>query len=536
VNLGREQIAPLQGFGFLCALTVVLTVSLAACGGGGSPAPPSPPGNFTLASLKGQYAFSLSGVDTTGAYIARMGSFTSDGAGNIISGLEDVLPLGTGVLSTVNFTGGSYQIQSTGRGTMTFQTSGGVGLQVIFDMQSPAGGFLIQSDKSATSSGTFSLQTPSGFANGSLLNQYVFTLSGISFSNSSVGPISMVGEINSDGNGNITGGLMDTNDGNFPSPATAVAIAPGTYQLDTNGNGTNFGRGTMSFAGRDFVFYIVDAAHILLLEEDALGGSAGHAVQQTAPPTQNSQFAGSFIFEVAGAGILGSKGPVVTVGRFTADGKGGLTAVTADDNNDGTHVHIKNGSNVSNATYSIDTDHAGSGRGTFSFTNGSTGTYSFTFYAASASQAFVQDTSKGYIAAGPLSLQGAGPFSLTNLAGDYVFNWGGVHLGTSTAVPLQEDYAGQYTLANANSNNISGVADFMQLGLSSSNLYGNISVSGKLTIQDDGTADNAYTFVLNSAPSTTLHFQVYFGSNSTAYLVCTDSSHTVAGAIRLQAP
>ena len=42
-----------------------------------------------------------------------------------------------------------------------------------------------------------------------------------------------------------------------------------------NGNGSNFGRGTMVFNGRTFAFYIVDATHFKMLEEDASGGSTG---------------------------------------------------------------------------------------------------------------------------------------------------------------------------------------------------------------------------------------------------------------------
>jgi len=530
-NAWRHAVKILLG-----AVILTLALFLAACGGGGGVTPPPPGGNFTLASLKGQYAFSMNGVDPTGAYIARIGSFISDGAGNITAGLEDVLPLATGQPAVVNFTGGNYSIQSNGRGVLVLQAASGGGLQLNFDMQSPTAGFLLETDKNNATSGTFSLQTPADFTNGSLVSQYAFNLAGISFGANSVAPISIVGEINSDGNGAITSGLIDTNDGNAQQPSAATPVPPGTYQVDTNGNGSSFGRGTMSFAGRSFAFYIVDSTHFLLLEEDALGGSSGDALKQVSPPSQNSQFAGNSIFLVGGASLLGTQGPVATVGRFTADGNGALNAVTADDNNDGRHVHIQNGSNVSNATYTIDANHPGSGRGTFTFTNSGTGTYSFTFYAVSASQAFVQDTSPGYIATGPMYSQGSGPFSLQNLAGDYVFNWSGVQLANSTAVPLGEDYIGQFTLANATSNSVNGVVDYTQIGVSSNNLYTNVNLTGNLLIDGDGTADNKYTFNVNSSPTATIHFQVYFSSNGTAFMVTADSTRTTAGVIKLQAP
>jgi hypothetical protein len=519
-----------------CVALLGLPVLLTACGGGGGITPPPPSGDFTAASLKGQYAFSMSGVDSTGAYLARVGSFTADGSGNIITGLEDVLPLANKQSSIVSFTGGNYQIQSNGRGLIVLNAGSGTGLQLNIDMQSPSAGFLLQTDGNASSSGTCTLQTPSNFATGSLMGHYAFSLAGIAFGATTVAPISLIGEINADGNGNITGGVMDTNDGNLSKPSGATAVPAGSYVLDSNGDGSNFGRGTMTFSGRTYAFYIVDATHFLLLEEDSFGGSSGDALQQVTPATQNSGFTGSYVFLVGGASVLGSQGPVATVGRFTSDGNGNLNAVTADDNNDGRHVHIQNGSNLSNATYAIDTSVSGSGRGTFNFTNSGTGTYSFTFYMISAGQAVVQDTSKGYIASGPMYVQSPGPFTLTNLAGNYVFNWSGVQLGSSTAVPFEEDFIGQYALANTTNNNVSGVADYVELGLSSNTLNTNVGLSGNLLPNGDGTADNDYTFNLNGSPSITIHYQVYFASSSTALLVTADSSRTTAGVIKLQNP
>jgi hypothetical protein len=62
-----------------------------ACSSGvGGPPPPPPTGNFSLASLTGSYAFQMSGTDINGNFIARVGSFTADGKGNITAGIEDV--------------------------------------------------------------------------------------------------------------------------------------------------------------------------------------------------------------------------------------------------------------------------------------------------------------------------------------------------------------------------------------------------------------------------------------------------------------
>jgi hypothetical protein len=521
-----------------CAAIIGLAVCLAACGGGGGGVTPPPPsGNFALASLKGQYAFSMSGVDPTGAYIARIGSFTADGAGNIITGLEDVLPLANKQSSIVTFAGGSYQVQANGRGIIVLQAAGGGGLQLNMDMQSPTAGFLLQTDLSASTSGTFSLQTPSGFSNGSLVGHYIFSLAGISFGATTVAPISMIGEINADGNGNVTGGVMDTNDGTQNHPSGATAVPAGTYQLDTSGNGTNFGRGSMTFAGRTYAYYIVDATRFFLLEEDALGGSAGDAVlQDNSVPTQNSAFSGGFVYLTGGASLLGTQPPDARVARFTADGTGGLTSINFDENSGGNRTHLGQSASFSNTAYSIDTTVAGSGRGTFTFKN-SGNVYSDVFYMISSTQGVIQDVSSGIVATGPIYAQSAGPFTLNNLAGNYVFNWSGVQLGSSTAVPFEEDFIGQYVLSNSgSSNSVSGVIDYVELGLSSNSLFSNIALTGNLVINSDGTADNKYTFVVNSSPSLTIHYQVYFVSPSTAFMITADSNRTTAAIIKLQAP
>ncbi len=68
---------------------IALAAFTGACSGGvGGPPPPTPTGNFSLASLNGSYAFQMSGTDINGNFIARIGSFTADGKGNITAGIE----------------------------------------------------------------------------------------------------------------------------------------------------------------------------------------------------------------------------------------------------------------------------------------------------------------------------------------------------------------------------------------------------------------------------------------------------------------
>jgi hypothetical protein len=515
--------------------TALALVVLALAGCSSSHPPPPPVGNFSNASLTGQYAFSLTGIDPKGAYTARIGSFTADGAGHITGGLVDVLDLSTGQsASIISIAGGSYTIQPNGAGLALLKLDGGA-LQLSLSLQSSTGGFLIQSDLTATTSGSFSLQAASDFSLGALVNQYVFDLSGVTFvpSGSGAAPISVIGEFNANGTGTISGGVMDTNNGNL-MPSGATAISPGTYEMDPT-NGATYGRGTISFAGYTFAFYIVSSSQILVMEEDTLGGSAGTATLQSGPvPTQNSQFTGSFVYMVAAASVKGSKGPVARVARFSADGNGGLGSISLDDNNNGRYTHISQGSNITSATYTIDTSNSGSGRGTFTFTDSSAGTFKDVFYVISSSQGVVQETSASIIGGGPISAQSAGPFALSGLAGNYVFNWVGVQLGATTAIPLQEDFTGQYALANSTGTNISGTTDYVELGLSGNLLYTGVDLNGMLTINSESTTNNHYKFAVNGTTSTTINFQTYFVSPSLAYVVTSDSNRTMAGMISQQ--
>lgn len=514
--------------------TLACAAALAACGGGGggSTIPPPPPtGGFSVGSLKGQYAFSMSGVDTGGAYLARTGSFSADGTGNITSGVEDVVDLGTGTAAEVTFGASNYSVQANGRGVIVLKdSSGNGGLTLTMDLQSPSQGFLVQTDGNGATSGSFNLQTTADFLATSFNGSYVFDFSGAD----SAGVItSIIGNIAINQSGAITRGVIDTNDGtNGPSGATPLTLQ-GTFTLDP-AYGATFGRGTAQFAGHTYVFYIVDATQILFLQEDSQGGSIGNAVLQTGTiPAQNSGFTGSYAYLVGGQSTAG---PDAAVARFTADGAGGIGTISYDENNDGKVMHISQGSNISNATYAIDATNAGSGRGTLTFTDSSHGTFQYVFYLISPTSGVIQDVSGGFAADGILLAQTGSPFTLSALAGNYVFNWNGVDLGSSSV----ENFVGQYVLASSASNNISGVVDGTIIGLNgfgggSITGFSNIGSQGALTITSDGSANNAYQIVAGNPLGDTYKYQAYIVDANTVLLVSTDSTRVIAGFVSRQA-
>ena len=520
--------------------TIALAGYLAACGGSGANiTPPPPAGNFSNASLNGQYAFSMSGVDlNSGAYIARIGSLAADGQGHITAGLEDVLDLGSSnPASLMTFSNGTYQIQANGRGVIVLNVTGGGTLQLSVSLQSGSHGYLVQTDGLASTSGGLEMQTPLQFSANAINGKYVFDFSGISFAGTTPSVISLIGQFGADGNGNVTGGTIDVNDSSF-APTGATALTASSYQLDTNGNGTNFGRGMMTLDGRTYAFYIVDATRVELLEEDQHGGSSGPAILQTgAIPTTNAGFKGSFVFLTGGSDTTsrGNFGPDARVGRFTADGAGGIGTISFHENNDGNNAQLSPGSGISNASYTIDTSNAGSGRGTFTFHNSSIGTVTYVFYMYSPTRAVIQDVSAGIEADGTMVLQSAPSFTTASVAGNYSFSWSGLEIVSPS--PFDENYVGQYVQTTAANGNISGVVDYAQLGLNTINTNGvtlNAGISGTLTIAGDGTQNNTYKVAIGGPTPFTVNFTAYFADNGTVLMVCSDGNRTTAGVATVQ--
>ena len=519
--------------GILAAAAIAFGGYLAACGDSGAPiTPPPPAGNFSNASLSGQYAFSMSGVGlSSGAFVARVGSFAADGQGHITAGVEDVLDLGSGSPAAVmTISSGTYQVQANGRGLITLNVTGGETLQLSASLQSNNRGYLVQTDGLASTSGRLELQMPQQFSAGAINGKYVFSISGLSFAGATPAPISLVGQFGADGNGNVTGGTADVNDGSsVPTGATPLPVS--TYQLDTNVNGTNFGRGTMGLDGRTFAFYIVDSTRVELLEEDSLGGSSGPAILQTgAIPTQNSGFKGSFAFLTGGSRLTSPFGPDARAGRFTADGSGGIGTISFFQNNDGDRTQLTPTAGISEMSYSIDTNNAGSGRGTFMFRNSSVGAVTYVFYLYSPAGGVIQDVSAGIVGSGAMMSQSASSFTTASLAGNYSFNWSGQELVQPS--PFDENFVGQFAQSSEATGNIAGVVDYAQLGLNTIHTNGvtlNAGISGTLTIAGDGTQNNTYKIAIGGPSSFTVNFVAYFTDGGTVFLVGSDGIRTMTG-------
>jgi hypothetical protein len=131
----------------------------------------------------------------------------------------------------------------------------------------------------------------------------------------------------------------------------------------------------------------------------------GDAAVQTSVPVSNTNFNGNFAFLSSGNG---TSGPITRIGRFTADGNGGLGSVFADTNDAGLVEQVPHGS-ISATTYAIDTNFPGTGRGTFTFTDSKLGTYQFVMYLSSSSGGVIQEISKNGVTEAALNCKPARP-------------------------------------------------------------------------------------------------------------------------------
>ena len=502
-------------------VSIVLALSAAACGGGGgnNAGPPPPPPKFTNASLSGQYAFSMSGTELCagqGSVFARIGTFTADGHGNITNGLEDV-NVCTGV-DILQFTGGKYSIDADGRGSLSLTNSTGT-TNYSISLVSSAQGAVAQTDATVTASGTFQRQNPGTFSNAGIAGGYVFDLKGVEVVGSTVDPVSIIGRLDADGAGGIVNGLYDSNiAGTLSGQQTFPA---GTfYQMDTNGDGTAFGRGTANIAGRNFAFYVVDATRVKFLGTDFPSELVGEAFAQQNIAFNDSSLVGEYAFLIDG---LISSSPIATSGRFTADGAGNITNIIADENHNGAVTLLPVGT-VTGATYVVDANRFGGG--VLQWTDTTAGTFSFIFYLISPTQAVLQETDSGIVSDGIFTAQTATPITTASMAGDYAFVWSGVNSSGD-----ETDFVGQLTLDS--SGGFRGLLDSNRFATTTSTQVFDAVINGNLTLSGNGLGANTLN-VTEVSPADTFHFTAYIVDQNRIFVLCTDTNRVLSGTLTRQ--
>ena len=123
-----------------------------------------PKGNFSNASLNGQYVYQIEGFDfrnsTTGVPYREAGVFTANGSGGITSVTDDFSE-GSTVLTT-NSTG-TYAISNDGTGSLSFNNALGT-INLAVTVVSASKVYLVEGDSVLNAGGLAEKQDPTAIA------------------------------------------------------------------------------------------------------------------------------------------------------------------------------------------------------------------------------------------------------------------------------------------------------------------------------------------------------------------------------------
>lgn len=219
-------------------------------------------GTFTNASISGPFAFTVAGADLLSlSPFAAGGVLTSDGAGNLSAGIEDINDGGF-VTTNATFTG-SYGMATSGRGTMTLTTTAGTFTFAIYP--SSGGVIVLETDNRFLTTGTALQQQTTAFTAGSVQGTY-----GLNFTGSNNGSeLDSIAEFTADGVSKLTGIIDLNNSGGitFGQPLS------GTFTAASNG------RTTMALqtplGTQNLVVYLVNGTRALFIEIDGALVAAG---------------------------------------------------------------------------------------------------------------------------------------------------------------------------------------------------------------------------------------------------------------------
>jgi hypothetical protein len=363
----------------------------------------------TLSTITGPYVFSGSGADLSFLPLGVAGKFTSSGNGS--------LQTGTGVVD-LNDNGAvkpddksltvSYSLDSTapdtGRGEITLtSTATGPRLFAFYIIDIDGHGYLRGDIYSSAPGSSFS-------ASSLTAGNYPFTAGGTS----PTGAFTLGGVFASGGNGNISGGIFDSNNAGTVSSATALGTC--TYTVDPSTGrillGLNLASGACpagaSATTAQFAAYQTAQASsttvepaVVMLEIDPAAASTGSAYLQKA----TAQFtAGSFAMLLGGQGIFHNEPASV---QQAVEGQLNLSSSTVSSGNldiDDFNA-VFQGDPISSTSSSIAAPDS-NGRGTAVLvTTNPNSSYNLSYYVIDANTALLLDTDSNHVLIGAIARQ-----------------------------------------------------------------------------------------------------------------------------------
>ncbi len=450
-----------------------------------------PKGNFSDASLNGQYVYQIEGFDfrnsNTGVPYREAGVFTANGSGGVISATDDFSE-GSTVLTTTST--GAYAISKDGTGSLSFNNALGT-INLAVTMVSASKVYLVEGDSVLNAGGLAERQDAAAIA-AVPSGTFVFREHDINTvqSEGSVGAFTVSG-------GTVSGGGEDVNRG---GALTSLTFTGGSF--DPPDPLTGRGSGTLddsSPATSSFFYYIVDANNIRFLSDDVGIIGSGRAEKQSGTPA----LSGSYAF--------GSKGDTInflssvnSAGRFTA-ASGTITG--------GARDTVQDGSSAVNATFTGTYTSAANGR--TSVTLSTTANSDLIVWMISPSRGFFVVNDPNTMQEGTLDLQQTATFSNATMNGQYALVMNGFDAGGAKdrIGTLQWDGSGKLVLNEfTNANGVITVP---------------IVLSGSYQVSSNGRTTGSITSLSNN-------LVFYLASGSDAYVVQNDSGVQISGTVSKQ--
>ncbi|HWO27867.1 MAG TPA: hypothetical protein VNO32_03625 [Candidatus Acidoferrum sp.] len=182
-------------------------------------------------------------------------------------------------------------------------------------------------------------QGASGVNNAELKGDYAFTFNGMTTGGSGGStPFAAVGRFTSDGAGNLTNGVLDTNGVGIPEKLIDQGFT-GTYSIGADN------RGVMNLnipGGGKLAFAMMSNGTAKFVEIDASGGNGtvGSGSMEKADTTayNTGKIVGDYAFGFAGFDLSNNRTAIA--GRMTANGAGTFTSGAADANQSGTFTTL----------------------------------------------------------------------------------------------------------------------------------------------------------------------------------------------------
>jgi hypothetical protein len=244
-------------------------------------------------------------------------------------------------------------------------------------------------DTTKTDSFTFNIISGAALFNG----PYAFLLRGYDTTGS---PMAMAGSFTSDGNGNITAGEIDFNNG---GGVTSIPSATGTYTTDTSFNGVL--RGSITITSYTFpnstnnlvlkFTLSADATRGRILELDGSGFiNSGTMLKQDASAISGGTIAGTYAFGLDSDAPVG--GRTVENGQLVVATGGGITGIV-DQSKAGNATPTYSATPIASGSTSTAPDASGRGAMTV-VVSGTTSTYAY--YLVNASQLYLIQIDPGH--------------------------------------------------------------------------------------------------------------------------------------------